>query len=662
MRHRRLRRLLVGPSAALAFVALTPHAARADDVLSKDVDLKITETAVLNYHFDNRDADHSNDKYQEWLNRLNVQATSGRFTAAVRIDSAVYASKPNPNRLADEQFEKLTPDQRAQMTPDELDRFRNLQVAKFGRDLSTRYVNAAYPSKIFVTYSQPGLDVTLGDYYVQLGRGLVLALRKVDEIGVDNTLRGGKVEYRPDLGGGAKVAVTALAGLFNPLRIDEVSGRQLTQTSKGFEGAAFPLMPHPRAIAVYDPLPQPTLSPDLVIGGRLEGGTKQVVFGVNGVQLTRSSDVTKAPFLSGNEANATKLVRKVQLVSVSGSVPNIADHGSLYVEVAKQNLDTPLPPIAPIPEQGITQTQGSDAELVRRLNGGYGVYALATAYEGPVTLTLEGKHYERLYPLAPSIDGRFSEFRTVQLSTPPTTELITNDTQLGQFNVCVTGGRARVDVRASDAALVYASTGYYVSYSETSNTCGKEIVADANGGTRERGKEPGIRNRVWDPFVGLEVNAENGRTHMYASTGVRFDDAGENVGQAGTAATTVFYREHWVRYDAVKKISGPFSLQAAGFHRYRFEPIRAALPWREGENYLSLQWAPMFTAAFGYEYSTEGGDWKHFYNGLLQYRVTTDTVIRTFVGQTRPALRCVSGVCRQFPAFEGAKLEVVVRL
>ena len=28
---------------------------------------------------------------------------------------------------------------------------------------------------------------------------------------------------------------------------------------------------------------------------------------------------------------------------------------------------------------------------------------------------------------------------------------------------------------------------------------------------------------------------------------------------------------------------------------------------------------------------------------------------------TRPALRCVSGVCRQFPAFEGVKLEAVIR-
>ena len=46
----------------------------------------ITETSVVNYRFDNRDNDKLNDGYVEWLNRLNVQATRDRTTAAVRID------------------------------------------------------------------------------------------------------------------------------------------------------------------------------------------------------------------------------------------------------------------------------------------------------------------------------------------------------------------------------------------------------------------------------------------------------------------------------------------------------------------------------------------------------------------------------------------------
>jgi hypothetical protein len=35
--------------------------------------------------------------------------------------------------------------------------------------------------------------------------------------------------------------------------------------------------------------------------------------------------------------------------------------------------------------------------------------------------------------------------------------------------------------------------------------------------------------------------------------------------------------------------------------------------------------------------------------------------INVFVGQRRGAIRCVSGVCRLFPPFEGAKFELTSR-
>ncbi|MEJ7734827.1 MAG: hypothetical protein WKG00_37265 [Polyangiaceae bacterium] len=59
----------------------------------------------------------------------------------------------------------------------------------------------------------------------------------------------------------------------------------------------------------------------------------------------------------------------------------------------------------------------------------------------------------------------------------------------------------------------------------------------------------------------------------------------------------------------------------------------------------------------------------HYVNGGVQYKSNStdhaweqvlDTVT-LFVGQRRGAVRCVSGVCRLFPPFEGVKLEVVSR-
>ena len=35
--------------------------------------------------------------------------------------------------------------------------------------------------------------------------------------------------------------------------------------------------------------------------------------------------------------------------------------------------------------------------------------------------------------------------------------------------------------------------------------------------------------------------------------------------------------------------------------------------------------------------------------------------LRLFVGQQRGGLRCVSGICRLFPAFSGARIELTLR-
>ena len=53
-----------------------------------------------------------------------------------------------------------------------------------------------YPAKLWLTYRTPGIEITAGDSYVQFGRGLVLSMRKVDELGDRHHLFGGKVRYR----------------------------------------------------------------------------------------------------------------------------------------------------------------------------------------------------------------------------------------------------------------------------------------------------------------------------------------------------------------------------------------------------------------------------------------------------------------------------------
>src|SRR4030095_2991363 len=87
--------------------------------------------------------------------------------------------------------------------------------------------------------------------------------------------------------------------------------------------------------------------------------------------------------------------------------------------------------------------------------------------------------------------------------------------------------------------------------------------------------------------------------------------------------------------------------------------------WREGNAYVAIKWAPRFVLVGGYEFTTlfkEQQNKHNFFNVSFQWNITPATSLRVFYGGQRPRLKCISGVCRTFPAFEGGRLELVVRL
>jgi hypothetical protein len=80
---------------------------------------------------------------------------------------------------------------------------------------------------------------------------------------------------------------------------------------------------------------------------------------------------------------------------------------------------------------------------------------------------------------------------------------------------------------------------------------------------------------------------------------------------------------------------------------------------------VALKWTPHLVFSSGFEWTTRPSSSKvnqYFVNGAVQWNVTTASSIRFFAGGTRGGLKCISGICRDFPAFTGARLEVVVRL
>jgi hypothetical protein len=71
--------------------------------------------------------------------------------------------------------------------------------------------------------------------------------------------------------------------------------------------------------------------------------------------------------------------------------------------------------------------------------------------------------------------------------------------------------------------------------------------------------------------------------------------------------------------------------------------------------------APKWVFTQGFEYTTMVGQPLLYANGAVLYKFTSSSNVRVFVGEQRGAFRCASGICRFFPAFEGARAELTLR-
>jgi hypothetical protein len=583
---------------------------------SSPVTLEVTETSIVAQRFNPRAGENPNDQgYFAWLNRLNAVLGWKKLTLGVRLDSSLYALRPEDRT------------------------FDNAQLARNARiDGATRYRNALYPAKVFLTYRTDGLEVTAGDAYVQFGRGLVLSMRKVDELGIDTTLFGAKIVATKDV-----FSLTLIGGLGNPARVDEPTGRALF-LPKPIEGDRLGA--------------QPVFGNDRIVGASITAGRGlAVVASTNAVMLTRCApyrynpdgtivDGTfDAPFGTCDEADrATFLTtlprvgpviksRRTINASQTLEVPNLWGHGNLYLEGAVQKRDA---------SENETNTEG---------NALYGSFVLSG---GRITNTVEMKSYRNFYPLAASVNvSRASAFGSIAYSAPPTAEPVISDTMFFDFNACATGGRDRLDYRLTDSLLVYGTFGYYVSKTEQpTGQCdrlGRSTASDKIATT----------DYVTDASVGAEWRFDNDKSIAFFNVNGRHDVKGDD---------TTFYDELAVQYSVTKYIAGPYSIELAGRHRYRKqerENVRGdsleGSPWRQGEHQTALKIAPKWILSQGIEYTTQLGFPTTYFNGGILYKFTSQSNIRLYAGQNRGGLRCVSGICRVFPAFSGARAELTIR-
>jgi Family of unknown function (DUF6029) len=615
--------LLAAPLAALSTWATAARAIDLPPLWDKPLTLDVTETSVVAQHFDARtgEGERTIDQgYGAWVNRLNLALKSGRWTLGMRLDSSLYWRRP---------------EDRGDIDP------RDLPTVQ--ADGASRFRDAIYPAKLWVNYTAPGLEVTVGDAYVQFGRGLVLSMRKIDELGVDTTLRGAKVAWQAD-----PFAATVVAGIANPTRVDEATGRALFL---------------PKTTATDTRGPQPLIGSDRVIGAEIQAGRgSPVVLTTHGVRITRCApyhynsdgsidDSTFATPLGSCDpqdtrtwlstlpsSGATITASEIDMVGQGIEFPNVFGHGKIYIE-------------------GAVQHRFHDAQPDDPHANGNALYASINADVGPLTNTLELKSYRNFWSAAGSV--RATELDNTRYTTPPTAELVTQDAELGNFNVCVNGGRLRSNVRLSEGLLVYGAGGYFRSQSEVAGgSCDRDGKTLAAGKTADE-----VITHVFDGLSGIEWNFDHAQSHLYASGGVRNDVRADDV---------FFYRELHAEYAFTKSISGPYAIELTGRHRMRkqdSENVRvsdatghyAEAPWHEGEHYTALKVAPHWVFSQGFEYTTLVGFPTYYFNGSVLYRMSMGSNLKLLVGQQRGGLKCVSGVCKVFPAFEGVRAEVTLR-
>lgn len=616
-----------GCGLALLAVAVTrpAYAYDAGTLAGKPLTVDVTETSIVSQRFDARSPlpvrDHG---WGQWVNRLNVQAASGGWAAGLRLDSAVYWSRP-----ADRDFCEGC-------------RFDTKLRGAIVSDGQSRFLDNVYPAKMWASYKADGVELTLGDAYVQFGRGLTLSMRKLDELGVDTSLRGLKFSYTKD-----PVAVVLVAGLANPTRVDEASGRSLmlTQPAGGNAGQPAPVFGADRLLGAEVTAGRGTA----VVSGTRVASVFRCAPYTYGADGSAQTGVLASPFGACGAEDSDKFLsstlggspnaraRQTLNLGQSLELPRLGSWGRAYVELAMQSR----------------QQERNDSRA-----DGTALYATANARLGSTSHTVELKSYRNYYPLMAAVASRYApELSTIAYAQLPTAEPITADSMFGNFNACATGGKYRADVNAREGLLLYGAVAYTRTTSEQSGS-----GCDRFGRVQASESAERAENHVWDGTLGAELRWNQDRSQLYASVNVRDDHRGDG---------SSYYREKALLYTLNVHLSGTYALEFNGRHRLRFQDEEnlqddgqgglQSVSWWQGFHYTSVKIAPKWAITQGVEYLTLSGQPEWYLNGGALYRLTEKSYVKLFVGQQQGGLRCMNGICRTVPAYEGARAEIAMR-
>jgi len=172
-------------------------------------DTSFTETMSFFWHGDNMDGFGYNDDYFDIKNRFNILFLGKMLETSLRIDTMTILD-----------YDGRTPE------------------APPGKKYSDDYRLERISG---ILKPVPGLQVTLGDTYAQIGNGILLSLRKIDEFGMEKALRGVKIDWSPSI-----VSLSLMGGVSNTNNVDQQDNYFLEDPMDRIAAAQLGVRPHPR--------------------------------------------------------------------------------------------------------------------------------------------------------------------------------------------------------------------------------------------------------------------------------------------------------------------------------------------------------------------------------------------------------------------------------
>ncbi|MBC8133073.1 MAG: hypothetical protein H7X95_08845 [Deltaproteobacteria bacterium] len=325
-----------------------------------------TSSGSALWHGNNRDLLQNNDNYAFVLVRHSAMIDAGDTRMSIRIDHEnVFRNPSNPGG-------------------GQPDRRNSIRMERVTLDVNRNW-------------GPVSVQFTGGDLYAQMGRGLVLALRKYDELGLDFALRGGKVQVGlfDD-----RITATVLAGFTNINNILPDTEEFLSDPGDRLAAANLEVRP----------------SEGLTLG-------------------THGALVTGGDPLDVNLDGIVERKEDGRTLNYSGSAETLLGSWNLGAEYARQLRRPDLSPV----------------------ERGSAIFATATGPLGPLTVLAEFKDYREFHQLN-ALSGRARDrvFYSLAPSAERIDQEITNNTDVTGGRL-----RADMSLGADGDTVLHASAGMF---------------------------------------------------------------------------------------------------------------------------------------------------------------------------------------------------------